>query len=111
VVSTRFISTFVTKLLADKHALRFYEDIFSFSKESDRIDLWVAPAKDLFKITGQERFSCVAELVHAAYYGSGKKIVLLGLLGSQKSTYFDTVLNKPDFTINAEDKLIYCELK
>jgi len=111
VVSTRFISTFATKLLSDKHALRFYENIFSFSREDDKIDLWVAPAKDLFKINATEHFSSVAELVHAAYYGSGKKIILLGIFGEKQSLYFDTILTKPNFTLKGDDKLIYCELK
>jgi hypothetical protein len=115
IVSTRIVSFFATKLLTDVTAEHFYEEIFTnaIAAEDDEFDIWVKEAKYLFDFDGFDSgltFKTNAEFVNAAYYGSNKKLMPLGVMRERKNTYFcknmDEVVN---LVINKDDKIIYIE--
>ncbi|MCL2798077.1 MAG: hypothetical protein FWD58_08515 [Firmicutes bacterium] len=112
IVSTRIISFFATKLLSDPAAEHFYEEIFSYALAGvdEKFDIWVDDAESLFDFSQNMSFTGYAEFVHAAYYGSGQKIMPLGLAREDKNIFFCTGLDAPrNFTLAKNDKIIYVE--
>ena len=115
IISTRIISFLATKLLADPKTEQFLEDIFthSLSGTEDNIDIWVEEAGKLFDFksdTNAKKFTSTAEFVHAAYYGSDKKLIPLGIVSEKKISYFCNQLdNNQPIELNGSEKIIYAE--
>ena len=111
IISTRIISFLATKLIKDAAAERFYEDIFTHSLAQDcRFDLWVKDAEYLFDFNVDVSFSSYSEFVHAAYYGSNKKIMPLGMIKDGKNIFFCTNMDcHRSLVLEKSDKIIYVE--
>jgi len=109
VVSTKLISLFAARLLSDIKAERFYEEIFSYT--SDKMNVRVSEASEIFDITEPTAFSSYAEFTHAVFNGNGKKLLPLGIIRDNKNIFF-TDQDKPQkFTLKPNDKIIYSKFE
>jgi hypothetical protein len=109
IISNRIISCFAEQLMTKTDAMDFYENIFSVTADvGSGFDIWISPAEELFDLPDGAKFSCAAEFIHAAYYGSDKKLIPLGIAKPSSFEFFCENLYGRELCLEPTDAVIHC---
>jgi len=114
IISTRIISFFATKLLSDPVAEKFYEDVFTHSKPSDKVkfDIWINNADILidFEDNSELQFNSFASFISSFYHGHSKQKMPLGIIDSSGTIkYLCKNMDTSPLTIFKKTPILYVE--